>query len=238
MGGGGDDRALGARDVDVAVGTAHPQVAGRGADGRGAVRVLQDGGTIDIADAQASGAGGDLGHALDSVHGDRAVGGGQLERPGRVEADVTGRGLHPDFAEPALAEHLGPGAGHVDVRTRGQFDRHIDGAGAPDEIALLGRPDGQDAARVRHLGLGGRPYVLVPLRVAGPRLDDGVEAVARGELDGTGLHVRGDGDRFGSVERRHGCPVLLSLVGVPAGGTWCWVKWCGVLGEVVRAGSG
>ena len=91
----------------------------------------------------------------------------------------------------------------------------------PDEVALLGRPDGQDAARVRDLGLLGRPHVLVLLRVAGPHLDDGVEAVARGEPDGTGVHVRGDRDRFGSVERRHGCPVLLGPWGVPAGGTWC-----------------
>ena len=90
----------------------------------------------------------------------------------------------------------------------------------PEQIAL-GRPDGQCAARVRDLGLVGRLYVQVLLRVAGPDLDDRVEAVARGELDGTGLHARRDRDRFGSVERRHGCPVLLGLGDVPAGGTWC-----------------
>ena len=115
MSGGRGDRVLGAPDLDVAVGAAHPQFAGRGADGRGAVRVLQDGGAVDEADAHTAGAGGDLGRALDPVDGDRAVRRGQVQRAGRVEPDVAGRGLHPDLAEPALAEHLGPGAGHVDA---------------------------------------------------------------------------------------------------------------------------
>src|SRR3954463_753657 len=66
--GGGGDRVLGPPDLDVAVGAAHPQLAGRGVDRRGAVGVLQDGGAVEEADAQTAGAGGDLGPALDPGH--------------------------------------------------------------------------------------------------------------------------------------------------------------------------
>ncbi|MEU1203461.1 hypothetical protein ABZ446_45720 [Streptomyces sp. NPDC005813] len=46
-------RSWRAADLDVVVGTAHPQLAGCGVDGRAAVPVLQGGVTVDEADAQA-----------------------------------------------------------------------------------------------------------------------------------------------------------------------------------------
>src|SRR5689334_10659849 len=79
VGRGAGDRRLGARDVDAAVGAPDPQVAGHGADGRAAVRVLQHGGAVDPADAYGAGAAGDLGGALDPLHDDLAVRRGHLQ---------------------------------------------------------------------------------------------------------------------------------------------------------------
>src|SRR4051794_1008185 len=119
---------VGPVDGDVAVGRAHPQLAGDGAQDGLAVGVLDHRGAVDLADLDPTAAGGDLRVPGDRVDGD-ATHGAQVQRAGPVEPEVPDRRPEPALPQPAGAVEVPGRQVPVDLRAGGELDQHVDRPG-------------------------------------------------------------------------------------------------------------
>ena len=125
---------------------------------------------------------------------------------------------HPRRRATASTNSGGPQPSPATKRPRP--DGHVDGAAWADqgrEGTELGPPDQQPPARELDGGLLGGLHARLIGRVGREYLDDGVGAVARGDLDAADdVDVGSDG--FGGVENGHGGALLMVWWGDP--GRW------------------
>ncbi len=201
------DSFVGDVDRDVAVGRAHTCLSPDLADPRVPVRVLDGGGPVDPADPHGARARHDLRSAGGPFDPDVPEAGLELQGSGLVERDVADAGLAPELAEATARPERRDAGLSVDEGSSWEGDRHFDRLAASTRPPLppaLGTGHREVAVRVLHACLLGGGDVARLLRIARAHVDRRVGSVGRVDPDVADAHLHADGDRFGSIESRHG----------------------------------